>query len=151
MGSFALGLVVFVLWINMDWTFGALSQPPGFNPEIFPDPDLRRVMTVIRIGSAVLIVPVMEEIFWRSFILRYVISPDFTKVPLGTFTGISFLAGAVLFGLGHHFIIAGIMAGMAYSCLLYKTKSLAQCILAHAVTNLALAIYVLSTQQWRFW
>ena len=151
LGSLALGLVVFVLWINMDWTFGALSQPPGFNPEIFPNPDLRRAMTVIRIGSAVLIVPVMEEIFWRSFILRYVINPDFTKVPLGTFTGISFLVGAVLFGLGHHFIIAGIMAGMAYSCLLYKTKSLAQCILAHAATNLALAIYVLSTQQWRFW
>ena len=151
LGSVALGLAVFVLWINMDWTFGALSQPPGFNPEIFPNPDLRRVMTAIRIGSAVLIVPVMEEIFWRSFILRYVINPDFTKVPLGTFTGISFLVSAVLFGLGHHFIIAGIMAGMAYSWLLYKTKSLTQCVLAHAVTNLALGIYVLNTQQWRFW
>lgn len=149
--SVALGLVVFALWINMDWTFGALSEPPGFNPEIFPNPDLRRAMTAIRIGSAVLIVPVMEEIFWRSFILRYVLNPDFAKVPLGTFTWISFLAGAVLFGLAHHFIIAGVMAGMAYSWLLYKTKSLAQCVLAHAVTNLALAMYVLNTQQWRFW
>jgi uncharacterized protein len=151
LGSIVVGLVVFVLWINMDWTFGALSEPPGFNPEIFPNPDLRRAMTVIRIGSAVLIVPVMEEIFWRSFILRYVINPDFSKVPLGTFTVISFVVSAVLFGLGHHYIIAGIMAGMAYSCILYKNKSLAQCILAHAVTNLALAIYVLNTQKWNFW
>lgn len=150
-GSVALGLVVFALWINMDWTFGALSEPPGFNPQIFPNPDLRRAMTAIRIASAVLIVPVMEELFWRSFMLRYVINSDFAKVPIGTFTGVSFLVCAVLFGLAHHFIIAGIMAGMAYSWLLYKTKRLAQCVLAHAVTNLALAMYVLYTQQWRFW
>ncbi len=149
--SIALGLAVFVLWINMDWTFGALSEPPGYNPNIFADPGLRQSMTFIRIGSAVLIVPIMEEIFWRSFILRYVINPDFAKVPLGTFTWISFLVGAVLFGLAHHFILAGIMAGMAYSWLLYRTRSLAQCILSHAVTNLALAAFVLSTEKWWFW
>lgn len=151
LGSIALGLAVFVLWINMDWTFGALSEPPGFNPGVFSNPDLRLAMTAIRIGSAVLIVPIMEEIFWRSFILRYVINPEFAKVPLGTFTWISFLASAVLFGLAHHFILAGIMAGMAYSWLLYRTRSLAQCVLAHAVTNLALAAFVLNTEKWWFW
>jgi CAAX prenyl protease-like protein len=151
LGSIALGLAVFALWVNMDWTFGALSEPPGFNPGVFSNPDLRLAMIAIRIGSAVLIVPIMEEIFWRSFILRYVINPDFAKVPLGTFTWVSFLTGAALFGLGHHFIIAGIMAGMAYSWLLYRTKSLAQCILAHAVTNLALAAFVLNTEKWWFW
>lgn len=151
LGSIALGLAVFVLWINMDWTFGALSEPPGFNPGVFSNPNLRLAMTGIRIGSAVLIVPIMEEIFWRSFILRYVINPDFAKVPLGTFTWVSFLTGAVLFGLAHHFILAGIMAGMAYSWLLYRTRSLAQCVLAHAVTNLALAAFVLNTEKWWFW
>jgi CAAX prenyl protease-like protein len=151
LGSVALGLAVFVLWVNMDWTFGALSDPPGYNPGIFPEPGLRLAMTFIRIGSAVLLVPIMEEIFWRSFILRYAINPEFTKVPLGTFTWISFLVGAVLFGLAHHFIFAGIMAGMAYSWLLYRTRSLAQCILSHAVTNLALAVYVLNTEKWWFW
>lgn len=151
LGSVALGLAVFALWINMDWTFGALSEPPGFNPNVLEPPGLRPAMIAIRIAGAVLVVPVMEEIFWRSFILRYVINPDFAKVPLGTFTWASFLTGAVLFGLAHHFILAGIMAGMAYSWLLYRTGSLAQCVLAHAVTNLALAAYVLSTGKWWFW
>ena len=151
LGSIALGLAVFVLWINMDWTFGALSEPPGFNPGVFSNPGLRLAMTVIRVGSAVLIVPIMEEVFWRSFILRYVINPEFAKVPLGTFAWVSFLASAVLFGLAHHFILAGIMAGMAYSWLLYRTRSLAQCVLSHAVTNLALAAFVLNTQKWWFW
>jgi CAAX prenyl protease-like protein len=57
----------------------------------------------------------------------------------------------VLFGLEHNFILAGVMAGIAYNLLLYRTKSLAHCILAHAVTNLALAIYVITTGKWQFW
>jgi CAAX prenyl protease-like protein len=58
---------------------------------------------------------------------------------------------AVLFGLEHNLILAGIMAGVAYSLLLYWTKSIYQCILAHAVTNLVLGIYVLQTGYWQFW
>ncbi|WP_045221318.1 CAAX prenyl protease-related protein [Desulfonatronum thioautotrophicum] len=149
--SIGVGLLVFVLWINMDWTFGALTEPPGFNPQVFADDTLRLVMILIRVFSAVVVVSIMEELFWRSFLLRYIINPRFAAVALGTFTLPSFLICAVLFGLAHHFILAGIMAGMAYALLLYRTKSLAQCILAHAVTNLALAIYVLQTGQWYFW
>ena len=151
LAAISLGLAVFVLWINMDWSFGALSKPPGFDPGVFADERLRVAMTLIRIFSAVVVVAIMEEIFWRSFLLRYIINPAFANVPLGAFTWPSFLICAVLFGLAHHFILAGIMAGMAYSWLLYRTKSLAQCILAHAVTNLALALYVLQTGHWHFW
>ncbi|WP_092123457.1 CAAX prenyl protease-related protein [Desulfonatronum thiosulfatophilum] len=149
--SVCLGLLVFVLWINMDWTIGAMTEPPGFNPHVFPEGPQRWLMIAIRVSSAVIVVPIMEEIFWRSFLLRYIINSSFSKVPLGTFTWPSLLIGSLLFGLAHHFILAGIMAGIAYAWLLYRTKSLAQCILAHAVTNLALAIYVLRTEQWFFW
>ncbi|HDQ41835.1 MAG TPA: CAAX prenyl protease-related protein [Desulfonatronum sp.] len=151
LGAIGLGLAVFVLWINMDWTYGALSEPPGFNPHVFPDGVLRWSMIAVRMAGAVLVVPVMEEIFWRSFLLRYLINPAFAKIPLGAFTWPSLLICALLFGLAHHFILAGIMAGLAYAWLLYKTKSLAQCVLAHGVTNLALAVYVLHTGQWIFW
>lgn len=151
LAGIALGLLVFVLWIHMDWTFGVLPEPPGFNPHVFTEDTLLWTMIAARVAGAVLVVPIMEEIFWRSFLLRYIINPNFAKVPLGTFTLSSFLVCALLFGLAHHFILAGIMAGMAYSLLLYKTKSLAQCILAHAVTNLALAVYVLHTGSWYFW
>jgi CAAX prenyl protease-like protein len=47
--------------------------------------------------------------------------------------------------------LAGVMAGAAYNAVLYKTRSISQCVLAHAVTNCALALYVLATGQWRFW
>ena len=146
-----LGVLVFVLWVNMDWTLGGAATPSGFNPGLFPDPLLGMAMICFRIAGAVLVVPVMEELFWRSFLIRYLVDSDFGKVPMGTFTWGSFLFTVALFGAEHNYIYAGIMAGVVYNLILYRTRSLTQCVLAHAVTNLALAIYVVSTGQWQFW
>lgn len=149
--SIALGLGVFILWINMDWLLPGQDAPTGFDPGVYTEGLPRQLIIFSRIAGAALVVPIMEELFWRSFLLRYIINSDFSKVPIGQFTWVSFLICAVLFGLEHHFILAGFMAGMLYSLLLYKTKSIAQCVLAHAVTNFALGIYVLQTGRWYFW
>jgi len=146
-----IGLLVFTLWILMDWTFSVSGSPQGFNPTLFPHPGVQLFMTLFRVGGAVLVVPLMEELFWRSFLIRYIIDPDFSGVPLGCFTWASFLVTSLMFGLEHHFILAGIMAGISYNLILYRTRSLIQCVLAHAVTNLALALYVISTGKWQFW
>lgn len=145
------GLLVFVLWINMDWTPGNAAPPQGYNPLLIPDGSVRSVMVLFRVAGAVLVVPLMEELFWRSFLIRYIIDKDFDRVPLGAFTWGSFLVTVVLFGLEHTYILAGVMAGIIYNLILYRTRSLAQCVLAHAVTNLALALYVLQSGEWRFW
>jgi uncharacterized protein len=145
------GLLVFVLWINMDWTFAAAGAPQGYNPALLPEGVVRGSMLAFRVFGAVVVVPVMEELFWRSFLIRYLVDGNFEKVAIGTFTWLSFVATVILFGLEHHFIIAGMMAGIVYNLILYKTRSLAQCVLAHAVTNLALAVYVISTGKWSFW
>lgn len=145
------GAVTFVLWISIDSTLAVNGAPRGFNPALLPEGAIRLLMTATRVAGAVLVVPLMEELFWRSFLLRYLIDPDFESVPLGRFTWTSFLVTTVLFGLEHHLFVAGMIAGAIYSIILYKTRSLAQCILAHAVTNLALAAYVLYTGNWYFW
>jgi len=149
--SLVLGLVVFVLWINMDWSFGDAGKGAGFNPEIFSSAVLFNCLIFSRLFGAVLVVPLMEELFWRSFMLRYLVDNEFMKIPLGQFTWFSCLASAVLFGLEHHLIFAGIMAGLAHNLLPYRTKSIVQCVFAHAVTNLALGIYVLVSGRWGFW
>jgi CAAX prenyl protease-like protein len=149
--TFGIGILVFVLWIRMDWTFGAAAAPQGYDPALFPGSALPVIMTAFRIAGAVLVVPLMEELFWRSFLIRYIIDKDFETVAMGTFTVGSFLMTVALFGLEHNYIVAGVMAGIAYNLLLYRTRSLAHCVLAHAVTNLALAIYVISTGKWQFW
>jgi uncharacterized protein len=148
---FFVGVLVCLLWVRMDWTLDASSVPTGFNPALLPDPATRLILTSFRIAGAVLVVPLMEELFWRSFLIRYLVNNNFSKVPIGTFTWASFLFTAALFGAEHNYIYAGIMAGVVYNLILYQTRSLTQCVFAHAVTNLILAIYVVSTGNWQFW
>ncbi|MDD2900213.1 MAG: CAAX prenyl protease-related protein [Desulfuromonadaceae bacterium] len=149
--TFGVGLLVFALWIKMDWTLGAAGVPQGFNPALLPGRNVQIVMTIIRIAGAVLVVPLMEELFWRSFMIRYIVDKNFDSVRIGTFTWASFLVTVALFGLEHNYVYAGLMAGVIYNLLLYRTRSLAQCVLAHAVTNLALGVYVVITGKWQFW
>ena len=149
--SVLLGLLVFVLWINMDWGIATFGENKGFDPFLIADTGTRNIMIFSRIFGAALVVPIMEELFWRSFMLRYVITSDFMTVRIGTYTLTSFVICSVLFGLEHNLLLAGIMAGASYSLLLYWTKSIYQCILAHAVTNLVLGLYVLQTGCWQFW
>ena len=144
------GVVVYWLWVRMDWPWATQGQPGGYNPLLAGD-RMEKVLVAVRLLGAVIVVPVMEELFWRSFLLRYLISPRFQTVPLGTFTVFSFLATLVLFGLEHHLWLAGMMAGAAYTLLLYGTRRLWPSIIAHAVTNLALGIHVLLTQEWNWW
>ncbi|MBJ6801405.1 CAAX prenyl protease-related protein [Geomonas propionica] len=149
--SIATGMAIFVLWINIPVTLPLIPRPAGFDPALFPEGAVRAVMVATRVTGAFIVVPVMEELFWRSFLLRYIIDPAFERVPLGRFTWGSFLAASLLFGLEHHQFAAGVIAGAAYSIVLYRTHSLMQCVLAHAVTNLALSLYVLHTGNWHYW
>ena len=95
--------------------------------------------------------PVMEELFWRSFLIRYVMSSDFRSIRLGAFSVGSFVVTVVLFGLEHQLWLAGMMAGAAYNVVLYRTGRIWPCILAHAVTNLILGGHVLMTGEWIWW
>lgn len=149
--ALGVGLGVFVLWINLDMAQAVMGTMRGFNANLIED-DMSRVFLVVsRLAGAALVVPLMEELFWRSFLIRYIISPDFTKIPIGAFTWPSFLIASVLFGLEHNLFVAGILAGLAYNILLYRTRSLSACIVAHGITNLALGLYVLQTGKWYFW
>lgn len=148
--SIGVGVLVFVLWINMDWTFAFMGEPTVYDPTTL-SPTLFSLFIAVRLFGASVVVPVFEEIFWRSLVLRYIIDPDFTNVPIGRFTWSSFLIASVLFGLEHFLVVAGIVAGLLYNLLLYKTRSIWHCIIAHGVTNLLLGLYVLQTGEWRFW
>jgi uncharacterized protein len=70
-------------------------------------------------------------------------------LPLGCLPPISFIVTVVLFGSEHTLWLAGMMAGAIYNLLLYKTRRLWPCILAHGVTNLLLGVHVLVTQEWQ--
>lgn len=153
--AFLVGLGVFVIWILPDrlgWSYPLLGEVSEFNPYDHIQPkNLVFVWIAFRLVGTSVVVPVMEEIFWRSFLIRYLIKPNFKEVAMGAFSWLSFVVTVLLFGGEHIRWGVGIAAGIIYNLLLYRTKSVFACILAHAVTNLALGIYVLITQQWRYW
>jgi len=145
------GLVVLVLWILPEGLYPRLGAVAPFDPfQALPRGQAYLWIAVRLIGAAV-IVPIVEEFFWRGFLIRWLVRADFRGVALGTFTWYSFLATSVLFAVEHDRWLVGLMAGVAYNLLYYRTRSLKACIVSHAVTNLGLGVYVLATAQWRFW
>jgi uncharacterized protein len=159
-GSIALGLGVFLIWIGPDllipgyrdhWLFqnsitGRLRS--SIPAEFLND----RMVLIMRCLRAIILVPVIEELFWRGFLMRWVVSPDFQKVKLGTYTRKAMWITALLFASEHGpYWEVGLIAGLLYNWWMVRTKSLGDCILAHAVTNGALCLYVLRTNRWEYW
>lgn len=150
MVTVGVGLGVYLLWVRMDWPWAIQGELSDYNPFVAGS-TLGIALAAIRIFGASVIVPIMEELFWRSFLLRYVVNANFETVRLGTFTMVSCVATVVLFGLEHNLWLAGMMAGICYNGLLYWTGRLWPCIIAHAITNLVLGIHVLTTGEWYWW
>jgi CAAX prenyl protease-like protein len=106
---------------------------------------------VVRISGIAIVVPLVEELFWRGFLLRWTIDPDWEKVPIGAFTWQSCLMVTALFTLAHPEWLAAATYCLLVNGLLYWKKDLWQCVVAHAISNLLLAFYVLATDNWWLW
>ncbi len=152
--AIAAGLAVFALWISPQLFFGQPKRLDGFNPEIFAGaPGLYWCTVLSRFLRLVVVVPLVEEIFWRGFLQRYLIDERFQTVPFGKYTPLSFWGVAVGFTLIHSMPDwpAALLTGAIYGWLAVRTKSLLAPVVAHAVTNLALGGYIMATKQWGFW
>ncbi len=149
-----MGVVVLVIWISPQLIFGKEPRVDGFDPTVFEDQPAWMAFTYFfRLLRLVVVVPFLEEIFWRGFLMRYLVRDPFTTVPFGAFTPLSFVAVALLFGLAHSGpdFYAAVVTGLLYNALAVWTRSLGACVWAHALTNLLLGIYIIQTGQWGFW
>ena len=150
----AVGIVVLVLWISPQAFFAVAARTEGFNPTVFADQPGAYWLTVfLRFLRLVVIVPLVEEIFWRGFLLRYFVDEKFDTVPFGKFTWLSFGVVTIGFMFVHSTADwpAALATGALYNWVAYRTKSLGACVLAHALTNLLLGIWIMNTRQWGFW
>lgn len=146
------GLVVFVLWINLDlpWVSLMNDDTQGFDPRDATG-RIDWALAAVRLAGAALVVPVMEELFWRSFIMRWIDRPNFLSLDPRKAGLRALLISSAIFGIEHQLWFAGILAGLVYGELYRRSGNLWLPILAHAVTNGALGLWVLSAGQWRFW
>lgn len=149
--AIATGVFVYLAWVRMDWSWAMQGdRPAGYNP-FLQQGGSEYVLAAFRLFGAAIVVPIMEELFWRSFLMRYLISSRFAAVAIGTVTPLSFGLVVVFFGVEHDLWLAGMMAGTAYGLLLARTQNLWTCVIAHGITNLALGVHVLVTHEWHWW
>lgn len=158
--SILLGLAVFVLWVGPDYLFpgyhhfwlfsnGVMGHPAASTP---PADQHNIVFLIWRILVSVVAVPILEELFWRGWMMRWLIDRPFTKVLLGTYNTQAFWIVAALFASEHgSYWDVGLLTGAIYNWWMVRTRSLWSCILMHAVTNGALGWYVITQAQWQYW
>ena len=155
-----LGAAVFLIWVGPDLLFPHYRQYWLFQNSVTgavrsslpahlrSDP----VVLAFRVLRAAVVVPIVEELFWRGWLMRWLIETDFCRVRFGSYTPLSFWITALMFASEHGpYWDVGLIAGVLYNWWAIRTKSLADCILAHAVTNAALCAWVIVAGRWEYW
>ena len=150
------GLLVTLLWVGLDGRYpiyGDVGSRASFKPNSLSSPTARWAFLAFRMLGLVLVVPLFEELFWRSFVVRWIINPDhFQKVPIGQITLMAGAVTAALFAVEHPAEwLPALLTGALWAGLLHQTRSVAACFVSHAVANLGLGVYVLIYGAWKFW
>jgi uncharacterized protein len=151
----AVGVVALIVWIGVEKlvpNYPRLSHD-AFNPQKeIANPAWRWSFIVFRWAGATLVVPVMEELFWRDFLWRSIIAPnDFKLARIGEWDWKAFLIVALVCAGVHPQWLTAIIWSLGIGLFLVYTRSLGACIVCHAVTNFLLGAYVLYTHDWIFW
>jgi CAAX protease family protein len=163
----AVGIGIFALWVGIsgEWTtqsslwvkLGLSHSPPSppklWNPEeqFGNGSALAWLVIVTRILGSTLVVPPLEEVFYRSFLYRYIARRDFVSMRLNQFLPLPFFATAAVFGFSHNEWLAGILCGAAYQWLVLRKNRLGDAMTAHAITNFLLGVWIVWQGAWHFW
>jgi CAAX prenyl protease-like protein len=148
------GIGVCVMWVGIDnWypklgTVGTLWNP---HQQFGTNSALAWFFIVVRTLGSTIVVPPLEEVFYRSFLYRYFVRTDFQSMPFSRFHPTSFIVTALLFGFEHYQWLAGILCGFAYQWLVIRKNRIGDAMTAHAITNFLLGIWVVWKNAWLFW
>ena len=158
--SLLIGALTFGLWIGPDLISSNYRHTFLFSNAIVGHVGSSLRAEALRSNSVLFwrtvrastVVPIAEELFWRAWLMRWLINNDFQKVALGTYAPMAFWVTALLFGAEHGpYWDVGLLTGALWNFWIVRSKSLGDCILIHAVTNLLLSLYVVKYGQWQYW
>ena len=155
------GTLVFILWVALDVPYTKFSQPDdswNLQKQFAAAPVMVWVFAGVRIAGSTLLVPMLEEVFYRSFLYRYILAPNWMFTAHSSFAVKPFLIPSIVFGFTHQHWLAGIACGIIYQLLVIRTNRIGDAITAHAVTNLLLGVWVITKGfgyaeefPWHFW
>ncbi len=144
------GLVVFLLWINLDFPWATFGETKAFDPSGV-DGGIDWMLVEFRLLGLALVVPVMEELFWRSFLMRWIDRQDFMQLSPGNVSPRAVTVSSLFFASEHQLWLAGLIAGFVYGLLYKRTGNLWVPLISHATTNALLGAWILATGNWQFW
>lgn len=150
----AVGIGVFVIWVGIDPLYPVIGRSGApWNPHAAFGQDSWKAwfFWFARAFGSTLVVPMVEEVFYRSFLYRYWIRKDFQSVDLKQRDMRAALVASIVFGFAHSEWLAGILCGLAYQWVVWRRGRLGDAMLAHAITNAMLAVWVAWRGEWRFW
>jgi len=149
--AIGIGVAVFIIWVGIEWVMGNTETDRAI-PDLLQEMPAGFATTwlIFRVLGSVITVPIAEELTFRGYALRRLISPDFDNVSL-RFTWFSFLLSSFLFGALHGRWVAGTVAGMFYAWAMYRRGKVGDAIIAHATTNALIAVHVLILGNWSYW
>lgn len=140
-GDVAIGLAIAALWMGPFLLFEGLPRPDveeGFDTTVL---GAAAVTLAVRFLGFALVTPFMEELFVRSFLLRFIDvfdqRADFRDLPIGVFAWRSFLGTSAWFMATHQtweWIVA-LPTGILFNLWLYRRRTMSSVVLAHAVAN----------------
>lgn len=167
--AIAVGVLIFALWVGLEGHYPSLSDlfsrlgmgkgdsaenlPQPWNPHAYfgSGSVLAWMFIGMRIAGTTLVVPPIEEVFYRSFLYRYLADPKWETVPLNRWSPVAFVITCAAFGIVHKEWLPGILCGAAYQGLVLRKNRLGDAMTAHAITNLLLGIWVAWKAAWNFW
>jgi uncharacterized protein len=153
LSSIALGIAIWAMWVGIEEhvPYPHLGSRVGFDPTTITEPRRQLLFLVVRLTGLIVVVPVMEELFWRSFLLRFATHHDFRSLPIGQFSLGAFALMVGVSGAAHTEWLVGALASVLFGWWLRRTRSLFATIVAHSVANAALGIDLLTRHQWQYW
>jgi exosortase E/protease (VPEID-CTERM system) len=148
--ALAVGSLVFVVWaLFAHFLTTAVTEPADLSR--LPT-QVRAAWICCRAAAAIVTVPIAEELAYRGFLMRRLVSQRFDSIAFSNIRWPALGLSAVAFGITHGSLwLPGILAGLAYGLLAIRTGRIGESVAAHATTNALLAIDVLLFDQWQLW
>ena len=146
------GVAIFLAWIAPGlWIHDRPESPLGSTLPAL-SPSTRAAWVAFRVAAAIITVPIAEELAFRGYLARRIINRNFDEVSFSGVSTLSVCLSSLAFGVMHgsHWFV-GILAGLAYAAALKWRGRIGDAIVAHATSNLLLALWVLMRGDWSLW
>ena len=155
--AIVVGVLVFAIWVGLDPYYPKseflfkVGKPWNPFQQFGEGSALGFFFVAVRTLGSAIVVPPIEEAFFRSFLYRYLVRLDFTAMPFKRLHWLSLIVTSMLFGLAHYQWLAGVLCGLAFQGLVIRKNRLGDAMTAHAITNFLLGIWIPARGAWQFW